>query len=254
MGEELTARGMASAVAMHAEEVQLEGSGKPRYRNRHAHVSSAFRVAGPGGFGAKDREWNRIETLTGWREAWARMSNEALAAAKVERRVDHRSHAVRRVELLRHAEEMEKADRGRDARASRIEAEVLDHPPLPHLPRDAFEAMRAGAGAEHPAFGEAIGTRLEAERLKREAAARARTMAWDWAAALGVELETLEAEAAAEAGVEDRARDEERARVDQAIEELDEQELQWAHDVEVSKEFEIDRAWASSEGRVWGPG
>lgn len=255
VSEHLTKRGMVSAVAVHAEEVRVEGEEAPRHRNRHVHISSAFRAAGPEGFGKKVREWDHRDQLTEWRAAWAGMCNEALAAARAERRVDHRSHEARRDELRARATGLRAEGRTREAQAAEIEAVRLDHTPLPHLPREAFAAMLAGAKGDHPVFGEAIAARRAAEASKREAAALARELevafAGEVAQELGAELEAIEVCAAAEAEAEGQARDEERARADRALEadRLGAEEW-WVGEFRAAKWHHIDRAWAPHEGHV----
>ena len=71
-------RGMVADIALHAP--GREGD----ERNHHAHILLTTReldaegsVPG-GGFTTKNRDWNKVEVLEGWREAWARDSNAAL--------------------------------------------------------------------------------------------------------------------------------------------------------------------------------
>ncbi|WP_353744280.1 MobA/MobL family protein, partial [Sulfitobacter sp. TMED3] len=75
-------------------------------RNHHAHILLTTReldaegsVPG-GGFTTKNRDWNKVEVLEGWREAWARDSNAALERAGIEDRVDHRTLVAQRDEAL----------------------------------------------------------------------------------------------------------------------------------------------------------
>jgi ATP-dependent exoDNAse (exonuclease V) alpha subunit len=97
-------------------------------RNFHAHLLATTRAINTTGFGAKtdlelsdaDRRSRGLEpfftevTLT--RERWATLTNEALSAANVEARVDHRS----------------------------LEAQGIDREPLPILPRAVYEMERRG--------------------------------------------------------------------------------------------------------------
>ena len=65
------------------------------------------------GFGGKERDWNRKELLSEWRETWAREANEALRRAGIGERIDHRSLIVQRDEALVRGEiwKAEKLDR-----------------------------------------------------------------------------------------------------------------------------------------------
>lgn len=82
-------------------------------RNHHFHLLSTTRRVTADGLGSKLRVFNdrktgpeAIRELRAW---WADRCNSALEAAKVEARVDHRSHAVRRAELEAVAEGAERA-------------------------------------------------------------------------------------------------------------------------------------------------
>jgi Ti-type conjugative transfer relaxase TraA len=82
---EFVARGMVADLNVHWD-VGADGEPKP-----HAHVMLSMREAGPEGFGAKVRDWNRTELLTDWRAAWADHVNERLAELDIDATVDHRS-------------------------------------------------------------------------------------------------------------------------------------------------------------------
>uniref|UniRef100_UPI0009DD08AB Ti-type conjugative transfer relaxase TraA n=1 Tax=Kozakia baliensis TaxID=153496 RepID=UPI0009DD08AB len=51
------------------------------------------------GFGAKERSWNDKDLLLAWRERWAALVNERLAALDVDVRIDHRSFAAQGIDL-----------------------------------------------------------------------------------------------------------------------------------------------------------
>lgn len=87
------ARGMVADVSIHDEAASDGG------RNPHAHILLTMREITPEGFGRKVRAWNSPELLRQWREAWAELANEHLAALGHERRLDHRSHAERGITL-----------------------------------------------------------------------------------------------------------------------------------------------------------
>ena len=82
---EFVARGMVADIALHAP--GREGDD----RNHHAHILLTTREIGPEGFGAKNRDWNAVEMLEEWREAWARDSNRALERCGHDERIDHRT-------------------------------------------------------------------------------------------------------------------------------------------------------------------
>lgn len=86
-------RGMIADLAIHDEEASDGG------RNPHAHVLLTMRTVSPDGFGKKERSWNAPELLRDWRQAWATLANERLAEFGHERRLDHRSHRARDIDL-----------------------------------------------------------------------------------------------------------------------------------------------------------
>ena len=91
--ETFVERGMIADVNIHKPRAK-DGGSQP-----HAHVMLTMRSVGPGGFGNKERSWNRAELATAWREELAVRTNRALAAAGLEKRVDHRSLAERGIAL-----------------------------------------------------------------------------------------------------------------------------------------------------------
>lgn len=68
--------------------------------NPHAHLLLTMRPIEGEGFGNKNREWNREEMLTHWREAWAEHVNQALERYGHAARVDHRTLAAQGVERV----------------------------------------------------------------------------------------------------------------------------------------------------------
>ncbi len=82
---EFVDKGMVADLNVHWD-VGADGEAKP-----HAHVMLALRSAGPDGFGAKVRDWNRTDKLVEWREAWADHANARLAELGIEARIDARS-------------------------------------------------------------------------------------------------------------------------------------------------------------------
>jgi hypothetical protein len=91
-------RGMVADIALHAP--GREGDD----RNHHAHILLTTREIAAEGFTTKNRDWNAVEVLEGWREAWARDSQPCPGAGRPRR-----------------------ADRPPDLEAQRIEALELAH-------------------------------------------------------------------------------------------------------------------------------
>ena len=67
--------------------------------NPHAHILLTLREIRADGFGPKQRDWNRRELVSKWRESWASHTNHMLAMGGHDARIDHRSHAERGIEL-----------------------------------------------------------------------------------------------------------------------------------------------------------
>ncbi len=85
---ELVERGMVADVNLH----------DASSHNPHAHVLLTTREITPSGFGGKVRDWNRVELLAEWREAWAYHCNAALAGSGDTARVDHRTLAAQGIQ------------------------------------------------------------------------------------------------------------------------------------------------------------
>ena len=135
---EFVARGMVADIALHAP--GREGDD----RNHHAHILLTTREIGPEGFGAKNRDWNAVEMLEGWREAWARDSNRALERCGLDERIDHRTLEAQRIEAQERATAAH--DRGDEAEALRqtVRAVELDRTPLPQLSAGAWQMKERG--------------------------------------------------------------------------------------------------------------
>jgi hypothetical protein len=131
-------RGMVADIALHAP--GREGDD----RNHHAHILLTTREIGPEGFGAKNRDWNAVEMLEGWREAWARDSNRALERCGHDERIDHRTLEAQRIEAQERATAAH--DRGDEAEALRqtVRAVELDRDPLPQLSAGAWQMKERG--------------------------------------------------------------------------------------------------------------
>ena len=135
---EFVDRGMVADIALHAP--GREGD----ERNHHAHILLTTREIGPEGFGAKNRDWNAVEMLEGWREAWARESNRALEQCGHDERIDHRTLEAQRIEAQERATAAH--DRGDEAEALRqtVRAVELDRDPLPQLSAGAWQMKERG--------------------------------------------------------------------------------------------------------------
>jgi hypothetical protein len=135
---EFVDRGMVADIALHAP--GREGD----ERNHHAHILLTTREIGPEGFTSKNRDWNAVEMLEGWREAWARDSNRALERCGHEERIDHRTLEVQRIEAEGRATAAH--DRGDEAEALRqtVRAVELDREPLPQLSAGAWQMKERG--------------------------------------------------------------------------------------------------------------
>ena len=164
-------RGMVADIALHAP--GREGD----ERNHHAHILLTTREVDAEGFTTKNRDWNKVEVLEGWREAWARDSNAALERAGIEDRVDHRTLVAQRDEALELASAArERGDEGAEL-VQTVRAMSLDRPPLPQLSPGAWQMKERGievgrVGAWHEAKARAA----EGMEVARELAGHVR----DW--------------------------------------------------------------------------
>ena len=131
-------RGMVADIALHA-----PGRAGDE-RNHHAHILLTTREVGEDGFTTKNRDWNKVEVLEGWREAWARDSNAALERAGIEDRVDHRTLVAQRDAALELASAArERGDEGAELHET-VRAMSLDRPPLPQLSLGAWQLKERG--------------------------------------------------------------------------------------------------------------
>ncbi|MGY4303823.1 hypothetical protein ACVIJ6_001066 [Bradyrhizobium sp. USDA 4369] len=95
--EQFVSLGMVVDFAIHAP-VPEKGDDP---RNFHAHLMLTLRQATALGLRrVKTREWNSDSMLLKWREAWARMQNDALRGRGHKARVDHRSLAAQKASAL----------------------------------------------------------------------------------------------------------------------------------------------------------
>ena len=107
-------------------------------QNYHGHIEMSTRRLTADGFGEKAREWDdrKSGTVEYWRERVATLTNEALAEAGFDTRVDHRSLA----------------------------GQGIERAPIEHLPRAVFEMEQRGKESH---IGELIQVRTEAKHAQR---------------------------------------------------------------------------------------
>ena len=164
-------RGMVADIALHAP--GRDGD----ERNHHAHILLTTREVGQEegeGFTTKNRDWNKIEVLGDWREAWSRETNAALERAGREDRVDHRTLVAQRDEALERAAEARERGDAREELRETVRAVELDRPPLPQLSPGAWQMKERGievgrVGAWHEAKARAAEVREIAADLGRQA-------------------------------------------------------------------------------------
>ena len=162
-------RGMVADIALHAP--GREGD----ERNHHAHILLTTREVDASGFTTKNRDWNKVEVLEGWREAWARASNVALEQADVADRVDHRTLVAQRDEALELASAArERGDEGAELQET-VRAISLDRPPLPQLSLGAWQLKERGIEvAAVRVWNEVKAQTIEVTRMAQELAGQVR--------------------------------------------------------------------------------
>jgi ATP-dependent exoDNAse (exonuclease V) alpha subunit len=135
---EFVDRGMIADIAHHAP--GREGDD----RNHHAHIMLTTREIGPEGFTTKNRDWNSVEVLEGWREAWACDSNRALERSGLDERIDHRTLEAQRIEAQENAfAARERGDEAEELRET-VRAVALDRNPTPQLSAGAWHMKERG--------------------------------------------------------------------------------------------------------------
>ncbi|NVN45090.1 Ti-type conjugative transfer relaxase TraA [Asaia siamensis] len=95
--EQFVSRGIVADLNVHWDRVEDENGQvvcKP-----HAHVMLCMRSVSEAGFGLKETAWNDRALLRVWRERWAALANERLAALDIDVRIDHRSLADQGIAL-----------------------------------------------------------------------------------------------------------------------------------------------------------
>ena len=83
--ETFVTKGMIADLALHESDA---GDGS---KNPHAHILLTLRPLEDEGFGKKNRDWNRVQTLNGWRHAWEVHTNQYLELAGRTERVSLKS-------------------------------------------------------------------------------------------------------------------------------------------------------------------
>lgn len=131
-------QGMVADIALHAP--GREGDD----RNHHAHILLTTREIAAEGFTTKNRDWNAVEVLEGWREAWAQDANLALELAGHGERIDHRTLEAQRIEALELASVAQEQGHEAEALEHTVRAVALDRPPLPQLSAGAWQLKERG--------------------------------------------------------------------------------------------------------------
>lgn len=90
---EFVDQGMVADFNVHWD-IGSDGQPKP-----HAHVMLTMREVSEDGFGPKVRDWNRVELVEHWREAWAEHVNQRLVELDIDARIDHRTLEEQGIDL-----------------------------------------------------------------------------------------------------------------------------------------------------------
>ena len=194
-------RGMVADIALHAP--GRDGDD----RNHHAHILLTTREIAAEGFTTKNRDWNAVEVLEGWREAWAQDANLALELAGNAERIDHRTLEAQRIEALELAHAAQEQGHEAEALEHTVRAVALDRPPLPQLSAGAWQLKERGQEvAAVRVWHEVKAHAAEVARVAQELAGHVRT--WLERAADHVldRLQPFEAGLAYEGGGHDRDR------------------------------------------------
>jgi len=165
----VTSYGVVADVAVHA---PARGGDQ---RNHHAHILTTTRQVTPEGFGAKtrvldDRKTGEVERI---REAWAELTNQALARAGLDTRVSHKSLEAQGIDRIptthlgpaatameRRGERSDRGDINREAAA------------MNKLAAEAAQELAAEAPQEAPqeAPGKREGPQVEQQVVEKEKA------------------------------------------------------------------------------------
>ena len=87
-------KGMVGVLNFHNDTDKKTGLAK-----FHCHALLSMRIINENGLGLKNREWNRKELHTLWREKWCELVNEKFAELGIDKRIDHRSLKDQGLEL-----------------------------------------------------------------------------------------------------------------------------------------------------------
>lgn len=167
---EFVERGMVADIALHAP--GREGDD----RNHHAHIMLTTREIDDDGFTKKNRDWNKVEVLEGWREGWSRDCNDALERAGLEARVDHRTLEAQRDEAREKAIDARERGDDREALEQTVRAVSLDRKPLPQLSPGAWQLKERGHDtAAVEVWREAKAQAVEVARIAQEIAEQVRS-------------------------------------------------------------------------------
>jgi len=146
--EQFVDKGMVADFAIHLP------CPKKNNDNHHLHLLLTTRDIGPGGFGAKNRNWNQKSLLNEWREKWALATNQALANAGFEPCWDHRTleeqgiDRLPQVHLGQSTLELESRGQGTDRgdRALRVDQANQILGKMKELDKELENEKRVGSG------------------------------------------------------------------------------------------------------------
>ena len=193
-------RGMVADIALHAP--GREGD----ERNHHAHILLTTREIDANGFTTKNRDWNKVEVLEGWRQGWAIDSNAALEWAHIDESVDHRTLVVQRDEALKAAEWARVYGKDAEELHQTVLAMSLDRKPLPQLSPGAWQLKARGIEvAAVRVWHEIKAQAVEVQRITADLTAQVREwLGWEPVERVTDRLVPAQSEVALAGGRDDR--------------------------------------------------
>lgn len=124
---EFVDQGMIADFAIH------DGRARDGGEQPHAHILLTTRALMDEGFGPKNREWNSVDKLEGWRARWAEHVNAELERNGHDAQIDHRTLDAQQAEAECQAERAREAGDTRTAEKQEQRAVALDREPEPKL-------------------------------------------------------------------------------------------------------------------------
>ncbi len=139
----------------------------------HVHVMLSTRELMGDGFGPKNREWNSVDKLEGWRARWADHVNLELERSGHDTRVDHRTLEAQRAEAGHQAEHARNAGDTRAAEQHEDRAAALDREPEPKVGPTASNMEKLGHASRLGDERREVQARNAERRTMREQAHKA---------------------------------------------------------------------------------